>query len=63
MTFTASEIDWTNLGENEEATLKVTAGDTAIQVADKISVATYKGWVAGGTPGTDTVIFTTVRLT
>ncbi|MED3814391.1 hypothetical protein P4573_19230 [Priestia megaterium] len=62
ITFTASEIDWTNLGENEEAKLKVTSEATAIQVADKIRAAIYKGWVAGGTPGTDTVIITSTTV-
>jgi hypothetical protein len=37
--------------------IAVTSGDTAIQVADKIRLGVYAGWTAGGTAGTNVVVF------
>ncbi|WP_163526610.1 alanine-zipper protein [Halobacillus ihumii] len=38
--------------------IAVLAGDTAIQIADKVRAATFVGWTTGGSAGTDTVTFT-----
>jgi hypothetical protein len=39
-------------------TVAVLAGDTAINVADKIRSTAFTGWTVGGTTGTNTVVFT-----
>lgn len=45
-------------GVKNTASPVIYAGDTAIDIATKIRIMTWAGWIVGGTPGTAVVTFT-----